>query len=107
MFYILLASWCSGCHYCITLFSKACTQVLLKSKTFSWRQKHLPRRALKKVFLKIALKIAQNSQGNTCVGVSFLIKSQAPASNFIKNLLKKRLRYICFPIDFNRNKAPH
>ena len=35
---------------------------------------------MKKVFLKIS----QNSQGKTCARVSFLIKLQASAYNFIK-----------------------
>ena len=33
---------------------------------------------------KVLLKISQNSQDNTCVRVSFLIKLQASAYNFIK-----------------------
>ena len=33
---------------------------------------------------KVFLKISQNSQENTCARVSFLIKSQAEACNFIK-----------------------
>ena len=33
---------------------------------------------------KVLLKISQNSQVNTCAGVSFLIKLQASACNFIR-----------------------
>ena len=51
--------------------------------------------SVKKVFLEIV----QNSQENTCVGVSFLIKLQAsglrPAT-----LLKKRVWRKCFPVNF-------
>ena len=46
---------------------------------------------------KVFLEILQNSQENTCAGVSFLIKLQAskPAT-----LLKKRLWRRCFPVNF-------
>ena len=48
--------------------------------------------SVKKVFQEIS----QNSQENTCARVSFLIKLQArPAT-----LLKKRLWYKCFPVNF-------
>ena len=47
------------------------------------------RSSVKKLFLEIL----QNSWGNTCVRVSFLIKLQVSAT-----LLKKRLRY--FPVSF-------
>ena len=49
--------------------------------------------SVKKVFLEIS----QNSQKNTCARVSFLIKLQGlrPAT-----LLKKRLWYRCFPVNF-------
>ena len=40
---------------------------------------------------KVFLEISQNSQENTCVRVSFLIKLQA---------LKKRLWHRCFPVNF-------
>ena len=36
------------------------------------------------LFTKVFLEISQNSQENTCVRVSFLIKLQAWACNFIK-----------------------
>ena len=49
------------------------------------------RRSVKKVFLEMS----QNSQENTCVTVSFLIKLQAESAT----LLKKRLWYRCFPVD--------
>ena len=42
------------------------------------------------------LEISQNSQGNTCARVSFLIKLQAPPAT----LLKKRLWHRCFPVNF-------
>ena len=42
------------------------------------------------------LKISQNSQESTCARVPFLIKLQAPPAS----LLKKRLRYRCFPLNF-------
>ena len=61
---------------------------------FNWeedRSSHW-RCSIKKVFLK---KI-QNSQENTCVGVSFLIKLQAMPAAF----LKKRLWYMYFPVNF-------
>ena len=48
---------------------------------------------------KVFLEISQNSQGNTCARVSFLIKLQslqALACNFIK----KRFRHKCFPLHF-------
>ena len=44
-----------------------------------WRSRH-QRCSIKKVFLKIS----QNSQENTCARVTFLIKLQASACNFIK-----------------------
>ena len=44
------------------------------------------------------LKKSQNSQRDTCVRVSFLIKLQAEACNFIK----KRLWYKCFPVNFTK-----
>ena len=46
---------------------------------------------------KVLLKILQNSQGNTCASVSFLIKLQAKA------LLKKRLWHRCFPVNFAKS----
>ena len=51
------------------------------------------RYSVKKVFLEIL----QNSRESTCARVSFLIKLQAtrPAT-----LLKKRLWYRCFPVNF-------
>ena len=42
---------------------------------------------------------SQNSQENTCVRVSFLIKLQA-CGLWPATLLKKRLRYRCFPLNF-------
>ena len=46
--------------------------------------------SIKQVFLKVL----QNSQENTCVGVSFLIKLQ------FSGLQKKRIKYRCFPVIF-------
>ena len=45
---------------------------------------------------KVFLKISQNSPENTCARVSFLIKLQARPVT----LLKKRLWYRCFPVNF-------
>ena len=54
------------------------------------------------------LKISQNSQQNTCVGISYLIKLQA--CNFIFTpaiLFKMRLRHRCFPVNFEKSlRAP-
>ena len=46
---------------------------------------------------KIFLKISQNSQGNTCVGVFFfnIVAGLRPTI-----LLKKRLQDRCFPVNF-------
>ena len=47
---------------------------------------------------KVFLEISENSQENTCVRVSFLVKLQTfmrPAT-----LLKKRLWHRCFPVNF-------
>ena len=45
----------------------------------------LPRSSRPVMFCKkVFLEISQNSQGNTCARVSFLIKLQAEACNFIK-----------------------
>ena len=49
--------------------------------------------SVKKVFLEVL----QNSQGNVCARVSFLIKLQAPIT-----LLKKRLWHRCFPVNFTK-----
>ena len=51
---------------------------------------------------KAFLEISQNSQKNTYAKVSFLIKLDAWAWNFIKKetLLKKRLWHRCFPVNF-------
>ena len=48
--------------------------------------------SMKKVFLESS----KNSQKNTCARVSFLIKQQTLACNFIK----KRLWQRCFPVNF-------
>ena len=50
------------------------------------------RRCVKKVFLKIS----QNSDENTCVRVSFLIKLQELGCNFSKTETPIR----CFPVNF-------
>ena len=55
-------------------------------------QKQLPEVFYKKVLIKIL----QNSKENTCDKVSFLIKLHAAPTI----LLKKRLWYWCFPVNF-------
>ena len=58
---------------------------------------------------KMFLKISQNSQENTCAGVPFLIKFQVSGVQQVSGLLpglkraallKKRLWYKCFPMNF-------
>ena len=49
---------------------------------------------------KVTLKVLQNSQENTCTGVSFLIKLQAFVSWKPAILLKKSFRYMCFSVNF-------
>ena len=51
---------------------------------------------------KLFLEISQNLQGNTCAGVSFLIKLQAFAT-----LLKKRLWHRRFPVNFVKFLRTH
>ena len=51
--------------------------------------------SVKKVFFEIS----QNSQGNTCARVSFLVKLQASACNFIK----KETRAQAFSCEFCEN----
>ena len=46
---------------------------------------------------KVFLEISKNIQENTCVRVSFFRKLQALG---LATLLKKRLRYRCFPVNF-------
>ena len=53
--------------------------------------------ATKGVLKNVFLEISQNSQENTCVRDSFLIKFQA-ACNFIK----KSLWHRCFPVNFEK-----
>ena len=48
----------------------------------------------------VLLEISQNSQENTCDGVSFLIKLQALGLRPAATLLKKRLWHRCFPVNF-------
>ena len=57
---------------------------------FLWSS-HL-RSSIKKVFLKIS----QNSQENTCVGVFILINSHASDLELYQ---KRRLRHRCFPVN--------
>ena len=64
----------------------------LKTKKNIYRSSHW-RCSIRKVFLKIS----QNLQKNTFVRVSYLIKFQASACNFI---LKKRLWHRCFTVNF-------
>ena len=49
--------------------------------------------SVKNVFLKIS----QNSQENTCAGVSFLIKLQASC---LQRYLKRDSSHSCFPVNF-------
>ena len=49
-------------------------------------------------FVKVLLEISHNSQENTCVRVSFLIKLQAEATNFIKNEALAQM----FPCEFSK-----
>ena len=49
---------------------------------------------------KVTLKVLQNSQENTCTGVSFLIKLQAFVSWKPAILLKKSFWYMCFSVNF-------
>ena len=49
--------------------------------------------SIKKTFLKIS----QNSQRSTCIGVPFLIKLQASCPQLY---FKKRLRHMYFPVSF-------
>ena len=51
-----------------------------RNNTLTVTEVVVQRYSVKKVFLKIS----QNSRGNTCTRVSFLIKLQASGSNFIK-----------------------
>ena len=77
---------------CLTYLS--CTVKFFNSSLI-YGEAIVQRCSVKKVFLEIS----KNSQENTCARVSFLIKLQAfglrPAT-----LLKKRLWYTCFPVNF-------
>ena len=78
------------------LYTEAATRGVLWEKVFHNISEAAVRRcSVEKVFLEIS----QNSQEDTCVRVSFLIKLQAsglrPAT-----LLKKRLWRRCFPVNF-------
>ena len=48
---------------------------------------------------KMSLKISQNSQENTCVGVSFLKSCRPERCNFVK----RRLQHRCLPVNFAKN----
>ena len=48
------------------------------------------------LWINVFLKILQNLQEMTCARASFLIKLQA------SGLLKKRLRFRCFPVNFTK-----
>ena len=65
-------------------FSK-CDQIRMKLLTYLYFHLSLEKQP-PEVFCKgkVFLEISQNSQENTCAGVSFLIKLQAEACNFIK-----------------------
>ena len=56
------------------------TKVMMRLLVTQYQKAVSRRCSIKKVFLKVS----QNSQENTCVRVSFLIKLQALACNFIK-----------------------
>ena len=43
---------------------------------------------------KVYFEISQNSQENTCTRVSFLMKLQVKANNFIKSFLTEHLRWL-------------
>ena len=61
-------------------------QDYLLNRSFVWTKWfYLPGVGVRRCSVKkMSLKISQNSQENTCVGVSFLIKLQSETCNFIK-----------------------
>ena len=63
--------------------------------TKNWCVHKKQKQPLEKEFLEIS----QNSQKNTCVRVSFLIKLQAQACDFIKI---ETLSHRCFPVNFEK-----
>ena len=69
-----------------------CYYTLIWSESLRATEAVVQRCSVKKVFLEIS----QNSQENTCTGVSFLIKLQALGLT----LLKKRLWHRFFPVNF-------
>ena len=81
---------CRYCAWCINLFKKNTWTTLVEVNHVLFSETVSRRCFIKKLFLKIS----QNSQENNRAGVSFLIKLK-PA-----NLLKKRLRHRCFPMNF-------
>ena len=64
------------------LFKQQCSAKIQNTTVLSMTEAVVRRCSVKEVFLEIS----QNSQENTCVRVLFLIK--------------KRLRYRCFPVNF-------
>ena len=53
------------------------------------------------LYIKVFLKISQNSQENTCVRISLLMNLQA-WSQSPPTLFKKRLWHRCFPVNFGK-----
>ena len=53
---------------------------MIITKGFNISEAAIQKCSVKKVFFEIS----QNSQGNTCATVSFLVKLQASSCNFIK-----------------------
>ena len=73
--------------------SRVCFSRVLKKKIL-WKAETVARRSsVKKVFLKIS----QNAQEKTCVGVSFLHSCRTLTYIFLS---KKRLRHNCFYVNF-------
>ena len=79
-------------------FAKFLKQLFCRTSKngYFWLSEAVARRCF---IQKMLLKMSQNSQENTSVGVSFLIKLQTlwPAT-----LLKKGLRHWCFPVNFTK-----
>ena len=73
-------------------------QIKFKTFTFFRNAEAVARRcSVKKMFLEIS----QNSQGNTCARVSFLIKLQAKACRFIKKTLAQK--FFCEFYEISKN----
>ena len=72
-------------------------RVLVIDRSSHWRC------SVKKLFLEIL----QNSQEHNCARVSFLIKLQASGSRHQASLLKRRLWYRRFPVNFLKFLRTH